>query len=71
MAVVPIFEIVLLIITGNHHSVHEVMPCFLDLVREPNIYGKTEITDGKKDRKFENTLMSKRDEATLKKVLGM
>ena len=61
MAVVPVFEMVFLIITGNQHSVFEVMPCFLALVRESNIYGKKEITESKKDRNFENTLMGMRD----------
>ena len=55
MAVAPI-ELVFLIITRNQHSVCEVMPYFLALVREPNIYGKIEITKSKNDRSFENTL---------------
>jgi hypothetical protein len=61
MAVVPLFEIVFLIITGNQYSVCEAMPCFLALVRELNMYGKKEITENKKDRNFENILMGTRD----------
>jgi len=55
MAVVTVFEIVFLIITGNQHSACEAMPCFLAVVRESNIYGKKEIMESKKDRNFENT----------------
>lgn len=61
MVVVPVFETVFLIITGNQHSVCETMPCFLAVVREPNIYGKKEIMESKKVRNFENTLMGTRD----------
>jgi hypothetical protein len=61
MAVVPVFEIVFLIVTGNQHSVCEAMPCFCAVVREPNVYGKKEITESKRDRNFENTLMGTRD----------
>jgi hypothetical protein len=63
---------VFLSVTGNQHSVCEAMPCFLALVREPNIYGKKEITESKKDRNFANTLMDKRDGSKhlLKKNLG-
>lgn len=45
VAVVPVFEIVFLIITGNQHSVCEAMACFLAVVRESNIYGKKEIME--------------------------
>jgi hypothetical protein len=61
IAVLPVFEIVFLLITGNQHSLFEVMPCFLALVRESNIYGKKEIMESKKDRNFENTLMDMRN----------
>jgi len=48
MAVVPVFEIVFLIITGNQHSVCEAMPCFLAVVRESKGMGEATIKKKKK-----------------------
>jgi hypothetical protein len=56
MAVVPTFEVMFLIRTGNQHLVHEVMPYFLALVRDPNIYGKVEIMESNKGSSSENAL---------------
>jgi hypothetical protein len=38
------------------HLVDEVVPCFLALVRDTDIYGKLEIMDIKKRRNSEDTL---------------